>query len=52
MCILVELKAVHPDAPRIRLILAALGVDLPVDQGAAFRLKALVQSKKGLLELG
>ena len=50
-CTLVELKAVHPDPPRIRSILGALGLDLPVDRGPEFHLKALVQSRKGLVEL-
>ena len=50
-CTLVELKAVHPDPPRIRWILGALGLDLPVDRGQEFRLQALVQSRKGLVEL-
>jgi Glyoxalase-like domain len=50
-CTLVELKAVHPDPPRIRSILGALGLDLSVDRGPEFHLKGLVQSKKGLVEL-
>jgi hypothetical protein len=50
-CTLLELNAEHPDPPRIRSLLSALGLDLPIKQGVSFRLKAVVQSKKGLVEL-
>jgi Glyoxalase-like domain len=50
-CTLLELEALHPDPLRIRSILGALGLDLPVAYGAQFRLKALVQSRKGMVAL-
>ena len=50
-CALVELEAEHPDPPRILSIMGALGLDLAVDRGPGFRLKALVRSRKGMVEL-
>ena len=51
-CVLLELTAVHPDPARICSLLGALGLELPVVQGAAFRLKALVRTKRDVVELG
>ena len=51
-CVLLELTAVHPDPGRVRSVLGALGVELPVIQGPAFRLEALVQTKWGVVKLG
>ena len=50
-CILKELKAEHPDPDRIRSILRAFELDLPIDYGRRFTLKAVVETKRGLVEL-
>ena len=50
-CKLIELRAEHPDPGRIRSILGSLGIDVPVERGREFRLGALIQTPRGLVEL-
>lgn len=50
-CTLKELRAEHPNPDRIRAILDAFEIDLPVEYGKAFKLKAIVETKNGRVEL-
>jgi hypothetical protein len=50
-CALRKLWAEHPNPDRIREILEAFEIDLPIQYGEVFRLKALVETKNGLVEL-
>jgi Glyoxalase-like domain len=48
---LVDLRAVHPDAPRVQEMLRRLGLDLAVDPGRAPALIALIEAPNGRVEL-
>jgi hypothetical protein len=48
---LLGLRAEHPDAPRVRIMLDRLGLDLPLQRGAAPALIATISSPKGRVEL-
>ena len=48
---LVQLRAEHPDAPRVRTMLEALGLDLQVSQASASAIIATIDSPKGRIEL-
>jgi hypothetical protein len=48
---LVDVRAEHPDAERIRQMLAALGLDLRVQQGPAPAIIATIDSPRGRVEL-
>jgi hypothetical protein len=50
-CVLVGLRAEHPDADRIRAALSALGLNLRVDAGSAPALIATIRSAHGDVEL-
>jgi hypothetical protein len=50
-CALKQLMAEHPNPDGIREILEAFEIDLPIQYGEVFKLKALVESKNGLVEL-
>ena len=52
VCRLVSLRGVHPDPTAIRTRLTALGVDLHVEEGAAPRLIASIETPSGTVELG
>src|SRR5215510_6361814 len=48
---LVALHAEHPDAQRVQLLLRELGLDLPVQPGAAPALVAIIDCPRGRVEL-
>ena len=48
---LASLRAEHPDSPRLRALLAAIGVDLAVTDGPRPALIATLGTPKGLVEL-
>jgi hypothetical protein len=48
---LVALRAEHPDAQRVQRLLQELGLDLPVQPGAAPALVAIIDSPRGRVEL-
>lgn len=48
---LVQLRAEHPDAPRVQKMLDALGLHLHVEQGSAPALIATIDSPRGRVEL-
>jgi hypothetical protein len=48
---LVALRAEHPDSARIERMLRTLNLDLPVTRGAAPMLIAILEGKKGRVEL-
>jgi hypothetical protein len=50
-CTLQALKAIHPEAERVRHILLHLGLDLRVEQGPAVGLVATLDTPKGTYEL-
>ena len=50
-CALRELKAEHPNPEHMRDLLMAFGLDLPLEYGKAFRLKAIIETRQGLVEL-
>jgi hypothetical protein len=50
-CVLVGLRAEHPDATRVQRELSALGLNLRVDAGAAPTLIATVRTPSGEVEL-
>jgi len=50
-CVLVALRAEHPDANRIQADLSALGLDLRVDAGSAPALIATIRTPHGDVEL-
>jgi Glyoxalase-like domain len=50
-CVLIALRAEHPDARRIQARLSALGLDLRVDSGAAPALIATIRTARGEIEL-
>jgi hypothetical protein len=50
-CALKELWPEHPNPDGIREILEAFEIDLPIQYGEVFKLKASVKTKNGLVEL-
>jgi hypothetical protein len=50
-CVLVALRAEHPDANRIRAMLAGLSLNLPVEVGTAPALIATIRTTHGEVEL-
>jgi hypothetical protein len=48
---LIDLRAEHPEAQRVRDLLARLGLDLAVEQGAAPALVATIECPRGRVEL-
>jgi hypothetical protein len=48
---LVRVSAEHPDAERTQTMLAALGLDLPVQKGATPAIVATIDSPRGRVEL-
>ncbi len=50
-CSLRELGGIHPAPEEIRLKLAGLGLDLPIDRGAVPGLVAILDTPKGRVEL-
>ncbi len=50
-CSLRELRGIHPDPEEIRLELAGLGLDLPIDRGSVPGLVAILDTPKGRVEL-
>ena len=46
-CALLAIRARHPDALRLRRVLRALGLDLPVEQGPSAALEATIRSPAG-----
>jgi hypothetical protein len=50
-CILKELWAEHPNPDRIRAMLEALEIDIPIQHSKVARLKATVETKHGIVEL-
>jgi hypothetical protein len=50
-CVLVALRAEHPDGNRVRSGLSALGLNLRVDSGSAPALIATIRTPKGEVEL-
>ena len=50
-CTLIELKAEHPNPERIRAMLDAFEINLPIQYGKVFRLKAAIGTKDGSIEL-
>jgi hypothetical protein len=48
---LFNLRAVHPNAKRVEQMLRQLGLDLPVNQGPAPTLIAIIDAPRGLIEL-
>jgi hypothetical protein len=48
---LVQLRAEHPDAPRVQKMIDALGLHLHVDTGSAPALIATIDSPRGQVEL-
>jgi hypothetical protein len=50
-CILKKLRAQHPNPEHLTAVLEALGLDLSVEYGPIGRLKALIETHKGLVEL-
>jgi hypothetical protein len=48
---LFDLRAVHPNAKRVERMLHQLGLDLPVKQGPAPTLMAIIEAPSGLIEL-
>ena len=50
-CMLKELKAEHPNPDHIKAILKAFELDLPIQYGKVFRMKALIETRQGLIEL-
>jgi len=50
-CTLKALKAMHPEAERLRNVLLRLGLDLMVEQGPAVGLVARIETPKGEYEL-
>ena len=48
---LVQLRAEHPDAPRVRPMLGQLGLALPVSQASAPAIIATIDSPRGRVEL-
>jgi hypothetical protein len=48
---LFDLRAVHPNAKRVERMLRQLGLDLPVKQGPAPTLMAIIEAPSGLIEL-
>jgi hypothetical protein len=50
-CTLKGLKAMHPEAERLRNVLLRLGLDLMVEQGPGVRLVATIETPKGEYDL-
>ena len=50
-CTLIELKAEHPNPERIRAMLDSFEINLPIQYGKVFRLKATIGIKDGSIEL-
>jgi len=50
-CALIELRAEHPDADRLRAVLTALDLDLTVTAGESPSLIATISSPRGVVEL-
>jgi hypothetical protein len=50
-CVLIALRAEHPDAKRIRAELSGLGLSLSVDAGSAPALIATIRTPHGDIEL-
>jgi hypothetical protein len=49
--VLVGLRAEHPDPPRVRAMLSALGLDLPIAEGSDALLVASLRTSSGTLDL-
>jgi hypothetical protein len=50
-CVLVALRAEHPNAERVRAMLSGIGVNLPVGAGSAPALVATIRTPRGEVEL-
>jgi hypothetical protein len=50
-CTLKELWAEHPNPDGIREILEAFEIDLPIQYAKVFKLKAIVETQNGVVEL-
>jgi hypothetical protein len=50
-CVLVDLRAEHPDAERVQRMLTGVGLELPVDAGPAPALIATISTPRGRVEL-